>query len=84
MQLLIVIIFFIQAPLLFAQTVSENTSIELKIMTFNIRYNNLHDGQNSWPYRKGVVAQIIKNEDVDVIGIQEDYFIQVNDLRVFL
>jgi endonuclease/exonuclease/phosphatase family metal-dependent hydrolase len=78
------IILLIQTPLLFTQTVHGNESIELKVMTFNIRYNTSEDGQNSWPYRKDVAARIIKNEDVDIVGIQEDHVIQVNDLRVRL
>ena len=56
----------------------DNESI--KIMTYNIRYDNPNDGINAWPNRKSQVVQLIKNYDPDIIGIQESLLHQVEYL----
>lgn len=45
----------------------------LKIMTYNIRYDNTHDGVNSWTNgnRKEKVFQIIHSQNPDILGVQE-------------
>lgn len=43
----------------------------LRVMTFNIRYNNPGDGVNAWPNRKERVASLIRFHDADVVGVQE-------------
>ena len=45
--------------------------LDIKAMTFNVRVQSSGDGNNNWPYRKNVAAQIIKDEAVDVVGTQE-------------
>ncbi len=45
-------------------------SAEIRVLTFNIRYNNRMDGANAWPYRKEAVAKLIE-ERADVAGLQE-------------
>jgi len=46
---------------------------ELKIISFNIRYNSWDniDGENGWPYRKASVAKMIEQEKPLAIGLQE-------------
>lgn len=46
---------------------------ELKIVSFNIRYNSWNniDGENGWPYRKDAVARMIATERPAAIGLQE-------------
>lgn len=45
---------------------------ELKIMSFNVRYNSAKDlGENAWDARKDAVAHLILNEAPDVVGLQE-------------
>lgn len=46
-------------------------SQELEVMTFNIRYDNVNDGEDRWSERKESVAQLIKFYRPQVIGIQE-------------
>jgi endonuclease/exonuclease/phosphatase family metal-dependent hydrolase len=53
----------------------------LNIMTYNVRYDNEGDGVNKWSYRKDVAAQIILNEDIDIVGMQEVLNNQLNDLK---
>ena len=43
----------------------------LKVMTFNIRYNNPADSINAWPKRASIVYSFLKNEKPDLIGMQE-------------
>ena len=44
---------------------------KIKIMTYNIRLNTDADGINKWDNRKEGIVSLIKNEDVDILGIQE-------------
>jgi len=53
-------------------------------MSFNMRFDNPADGQNSWPYRKDVSAQIIKEHDIDIIGTQEALINQIHDFEISL
>lgn len=50
-------------------------------MTFNIRYNNLGDGKNAWPLRKADVAELIRREQPDLLGLQEALVGQIADLK---
>jgi len=56
----------------------------LKVMTFNIRYNNPNDGVNAWPNRKALAACAILERDIDIIGMQEVLKSQLNDLDSLL
>lgn len=46
---------------------------ELKVISFNIRYNSYEniDGENGWPNRKGAVVRMIREEHPAAIGLQE-------------
>lgn len=55
--------------------------IELRVMSFNIRQGNGQDGDNRWEFRKDLVADLIRNESPDVIGLQEAYAFQLEYLR---
>lgn len=46
---------------------------ELKIISFNIRYNSWNniDSENGWPYRRAAVVKMIKKEKPAAIGLQE-------------
>lgn len=43
----------------------------LKVMTFNIRYDNPRDSINAWPNRANLVCNFLKNEKPDLLGMQE-------------
>jgi endonuclease/exonuclease/phosphatase family metal-dependent hydrolase len=53
-------------------------------MTFNLRYNNTGDGPNAWPFRKALVAQVIRFHDADVVGVQEALYGMLADLDTLL
>ena len=43
----------------------------LKILSYNIRYDNPDDGINKWDNRKGTIINYIKKNTPDIIGMQE-------------
>jgi Metal-dependent hydrolase len=48
--------------------------------SYNIRYENIHDGVNSWSNRKEPVKALIRFHDFDIFGIQEGVINQVKDI----
>ena len=44
---------------------------DLTLMTFNVRYNNPADGDNSWPHRSDLVARVIQDAKPAALAIQE-------------
>jgi endonuclease/exonuclease/phosphatase family metal-dependent hydrolase len=56
----------------------------LRVMTFNIRYNNPQDGKNAWPHRKEKVASVIRLHRADLAGLQEVQDDQLAELQKLL
>ena len=48
-----------------------SASAPLGLMTFNIRTASIDDGENAWPKRKTLVAQVIEHSAPDIVGLQE-------------
>lgn len=72
---------FIMA-LCFSLTFNEAACADpIKVMSWNIRYNNPGDGVNSWPHRKDWVAEIVSNNKIDIAGFQEVLVDQFEDLK---
>ncbi len=61
-----------------------STGTPLRVMSFNIRYNNPGDGINAWPNRKAWVANLIRFHDADVVGVQEALHGMLLDLDTLL
>lgn len=53
----------------------------VQVMSYNIRYKNGHDGQNSWCRRKATVVKLIKKYNPDIIGTQEALYVQMRYLK---
>ncbi|MCG2460842.1 endonuclease/exonuclease/phosphatase family protein [Flavobacteriaceae bacterium F89] len=47
------------------------SSQELRVATYNLRYDNPGDSLNNWQYRKNTVAKLIRFHDFDIFGTQE-------------
>lgn len=60
------------------------SATSLSVMTFNMRYDNPEDGENNWRFRRERVADVIKAQDVDVLGTQELLSNQFDDLSGLL
>lgn len=56
----------------------------MRVMTFNIRFDNPEDGERRWDYRKNLVADLIRRYHPDILGIQEATWRQIMDLRAAL
>ncbi len=52
----------------------------LRVMTFNIRYDNPRDGLDIWANRKDKVASMVQLYDADIVGMQEAQRNQIDDL----
>ncbi len=72
-------LFYLFFALAFLSCKSE--PIDVNVMSFNVRYDNPGDSLNSWQYRKDVAAQIIKDQNIDILGTQEVLINQMNDLK---
>ncbi len=70
--------FSILIVLLLVISISDAQS--LKVMTYNIRYDNPGDGVNAWPNRIEKVSALIRKYNPDVIGVQEALHHQLLDL----
>jgi len=49
-----------------------------KVMSFNIRYDNKWDKENSWDLRKDNIIKLINNYEPSILGTQEGLFNQVS------
>lgn len=78
---LFLLVFLINNGMSLPQT---NYKSELKIMSFNIRYGLADDGDNSWNFRKNNVADIIKKNNPDLLGLQEALKFQIDELLKIL
>ncbi|MFD2258055.1 endonuclease/exonuclease/phosphatase family protein [Luteolibacter algae] len=68
-----------------AVPLSEDGSMELKLMTFNLRYENAEEvGRRAWSERVVGIVGSIREQKPDILGIQEGLHGQVADLRISL
>ncbi|MGI9551149.1 MAG: endonuclease/exonuclease/phosphatase family protein [Aurantibacter sp.] len=51
---------------------------EVKVMTYNIKYDNLNDTVNNWNDRKEALVDLIKHYEASFIGTQEVLYGQLN------
>lgn len=56
----------------------------LRVMSFNIRYDEPRDGVNAWANRKEKVASVIRFHKADIAGVQEALLSQLKDLGKLL
>jgi endonuclease/exonuclease/phosphatase family metal-dependent hydrolase len=56
----------------------------LRVMTFNIRFDNPRDGENAWPHRKDKVASMVRLYAADIVGMQEALRSQIEELAKLL
>jgi Metal-dependent hydrolase len=76
------ILYLLIALVLFScKSQEEERSLELNVMTFNVRLDTTADKENSWSYRKDNAAEMIKADDVDILGMQEVLYNQLTDLK---
>ncbi|QED37693.1 endonuclease/exonuclease/phosphatase family protein [Antarcticibacterium arcticum] len=50
---------------------------QVKVMSYNIKYANENDGENSWSLRKDFLTRQIKFYEPHIFGVQEAVFLQM-------
>lgn len=75
------IISFFAGIILFLAGACREKATDLKVITFNIRYDNPADGINAWPNRIGLVEEYLREESPEIVGFQEALHHQVLDLE---
>ncbi len=66
------------------KSVTAAASANIRIMTFNIRYGTANDGENRWGLRRSSVFKLLRDQDPDIIGVQEALRFQLDELRTAL
>ena len=63
------------------------SNAQIEIMSYNVRYANENDGENSWSLRKDYITNQIKFYEPDIFGVQEAVLEQLeyfkNNLKVY-
>ncbi len=79
-------ILFLAIALLF--TISglfgQSKSDPVRVMSFNVRYDEPQDGVNSWSNRKQKVGDVMRFHKADLVGVQEALLTQLRDLETML
>jgi endonuclease/exonuclease/phosphatase family metal-dependent hydrolase len=52
----------------------------LTIMSFNIRYGTAPDGENHWLKRREFLFDVIREQDADIVGLQEALDFQITEI----
>jgi len=55
--------------------------LDVRIMSFNIRYGSANDGANHWKNRREMVFDVIRDQHSDVVGLQEALRFQIDEIR---
>lgn len=63
---------------------TKDKTSEITLATFNIRFDNPQDSLNNWKYRKDNVADFIRTQNLDIVGMQEVLHNQLEDLKARL
>jgi endonuclease/exonuclease/phosphatase family metal-dependent hydrolase len=53
-------------------------------MSFNIRYGTANDGDNRWPLRREFLMDVVRQDNADVIGLQEALHEQIVEMTTSL
>ena len=52
----------------------------LTVMSFNIRYGTAKDGENHWTARREMLFDVIREQDADLVGLQEALASQIDEI----
>ena len=53
----------------------------MRVMTFNLRFENDRDGENGWQYRRSLVLEVIRKYRPAILGTQEGMRSQLDYLE---
>jgi len=63
-----------------ASPTSSFASEPLTLMSFNIRYGTANDGENHWTRRREMLFGLLREQDADLIGLQEALDFQIREI----
>ena len=52
----------------------------ITVMSFNIRFGTAKDGENEWSRRRAHLFDVVKEQDADVLGLQEALDFQIDEI----
>jgi endonuclease/exonuclease/phosphatase family metal-dependent hydrolase len=52
----------------------------LAVMSFNIRYGTADDGKDHWSVRRGMLLDLLRWQDADIVGLQEALDFQIDEI----
>ncbi len=76
-------LFVLLSALLFSVVsgcVSAPVDEPIRVVSYNLRMDTPRDSLNAWPHRKDHVKALIQFHDFDIVGTQEGFSHQLNDL----
>ena len=71
MKLRLIFLLSLAALLLCGGCGNSQKDVEIKYMSYNIRYGTANDGDNAWDIRKPATKEMIEREQPDILGLQE-------------
>lgn len=80
MKRLFPVLLLIASLLVGGNSLAQQTAHPLTVGSFNLRYINDHDGDNSWANRCQMVTDLIGYYGFDFLGTQEGYLEQLRDI----
>lgn len=74
--ILLVLLLFVPSAVVAQQQPREPISV----MSFNIRYGTAKDGENEWTRRRAMLFDLVREQDADLIGLQEALDFQIDEI----
>ncbi|MCC5940323.1 MAG: hypothetical protein JJU37_02190 [Balneolaceae bacterium] len=62
-------------------TVTTPAEKPMRVLSFNIRFDNPNDGPDAWPHRKEFVTALIRFHKIDLVGTQEGLVHQLEEME---
>lgn len=59
---------------------SQSKNVPINVLSFNLRMDTPDDKENAWPNRKEMVSELLQFHDADIIGTQEGFRHQLQDI----
>jgi len=56
----------------------QNEELSVEVLSFNIRYGTARDGKNHWDRRRESVIRLLRDQNSDVVGLQEALRFQID------
>lgn len=72
--------FAVLIALLALPMATANAALDVRVMTFNIRYGTADDGENRWEQRRPLVFELLRQEACDIVGLQEALRSQLDEI----